>query len=106
MNAIRSMVLVSSDPQSMELGAQHVFNLFQDEIKRFGLDKEISLQMVGDIGRHDAMPMVVVYPEAIVYGPVKPENVHHLVREIQRSTGAIVRPTWRRGYGLPTACTY
>jgi NADP-reducing hydrogenase subunit HndC len=81
MNAIRSMVLVSSDPRSMELGAQKVFNSFQKEIKHFGLEKEISLEMVGDIGRHDVMPMVVIYPEAIVYGPVKPENVPNLVEE-------------------------
>jgi NADP-reducing hydrogenase subunit HndC len=81
MNAVRSLVLVSSDPKSMENGAQQVFNHLQDEIKEMGLDKEISLQMVGDIGRHDAVPMVIVYPEAVIYGPVKPENVHYLVEE-------------------------
>jgi len=37
--------------------------------------------MVGDIGRHDAVPMVIVYPEAVIYGPVKPEDVHFLVEE-------------------------
>ena len=37
--------------------------------------------MVGDIGRHDAVPMVIVYPEAVLYGPVHPENVHFLVEE-------------------------
>ncbi len=81
MNAVRSLVLVSSDPKSMERGAQQVFNNLQDEIKDMGLDKEISLQMVGDIGRHDAVPMVIVYPEAVIYGPVNPENVHYLVEE-------------------------
>ena len=37
--------------------------------------------MVGDIGSHDAVPMVIVYPEAVIYGPVKPEDVHFLVEE-------------------------
>jgi NADP-reducing hydrogenase subunit HndC len=37
--------------------------------------------MVGDVGRHDALPMVMVYPEAVVYGPVTPEDVHFLVEE-------------------------
>ena len=37
--------------------------------------------MVGDIGRHDAIPMVIVYPEAVIYGPVRPEDVHFLVEE-------------------------
>ncbi len=81
MNAFRSMVLISSDPKSMQKGAQQVFDLFQKEIKDFGLEKEISLQMVEDIGKHESVPMVIVYPDAVVYGPVKTENVHNLVKE-------------------------
>ena len=81
MKAVRSMVLVSSDPQSMAKGAQEVFQSLQGEIKRFGLDDEISLTMVGDVGRHDAVPMVIVYPEAVVYGPVQPKDVPFLVEE-------------------------
>jgi NADP-reducing hydrogenase subunit HndC len=81
MKAYRSMVLVSSDPKSMEKGAQAVFEKLQQEIKSFHLEDEISLSMVGDVGRHDAIPMVIVYPEAVIYGPVKPENIHYLVEE-------------------------
>ena len=33
------------------------------------------------MGRHDAVPMVIVYPEAVIYGPVTPEDVHFLVEE-------------------------
>jgi len=75
------MVLVSSDPQSLERGAQQVFQRLQEEIKSFGLESEVSVSMVGDVGRHDATPMVIVYPEAVIYGPVKPEDVHFLVEE-------------------------
>ena len=81
MKAIRSMVLVSSDPRSMQHGAQYVYQRFQEEIKVFGLDNEISLSMVGDIGRHEAVPLVIVYPEAVIYGPVLPKDVHYLVEE-------------------------
>ncbi len=81
MKTVRSMVLVSSDPLSMQRGAQEVYNRLQDEIKAFGLEEEISLSMIGDVGRHDALPIVVVYPEAVIYGPVTPENVHFLVEE-------------------------
>ena len=81
MNSIRSMVLVSSDPKSMKEGAQKVFDAFEKEIKGAGLENEVDLRMVEDFGRHEAVPLVVVYPEAIVYGPVKPANVHHLVEE-------------------------
>jgi len=81
MKPVRSMVLVSSDPQSISHGAEEVYLLMQQEIKKFGLDSEISLSMVGDVGRHDVSPLVIVYPEAVLYGPVKPQDVHHLVEE-------------------------
>jgi NADP-reducing hydrogenase subunit HndC len=81
MKAYRSMVLVSSDSESIEKGANEVYQALQSEISAFGLENEISLTMVGDVGRHDAVPLVIVYPEAVVYGPVSKENVHHLVEE-------------------------
>jgi len=78
---VRSMVLVSSDSYSMELGAQKIFDTLQNEIQKFGLQEEINVTMVGDVGRHDALPLVIVYPEAVIYGPLKPENIHYLVEE-------------------------
>jgi len=81
MKAYRSMVLVSSDSESIARGAEEVFQTLQSEITSFGLENEISLSMVGDIGRHDAVPLVIVYPEAVVYGPVHKDQVHHLVEE-------------------------
>ena len=56
MKTYRSMVLVSSDPASMERGAQQVFQRLQEEIAAFGLQDEVTVSMVGDIGRHDAIP--------------------------------------------------
>ena len=81
MKAVRAMVLVSSDPKSIEMGSQQVYDRLAAEIKAFGLEEEVSLKTVGDIGRHDAVPMVIIYPEAVIYGPVTPENVHYLVEE-------------------------
>ena len=81
MKKIRSMVLVSGDPVSMERGAEEVYRRLVREIEEFGLQDEISVMMVGDLGRHDALPLVIVYPEAVIYGPVKPTDVHHLVEE-------------------------
>lgn len=81
MKTYRSMVLVSSDPISMQRGAQDVFDLLKAQIKVYGLDEEISLAMIGDVGRHDALPLVIVYPEAVVYGPVTVDDVSTLVEE-------------------------
>ena len=79
--AIRSLVLVSGDSESLERGAAQVYQQLQQEIAAFGLQEEISTTMVGDVGRHDALPMVIIYPEAVIYGPVKPGDVHFLVEE-------------------------
>jgi len=81
MTAIRSMVLVSGDRQSIARGAPAVFEKLQAEIKAFDLQDEISVTMTGNIGRHDALPLVIVYPEAVTYGPVTPADVHFLVEE-------------------------
>lgn len=81
MKALRSLVLVSSDPVSIQRDAQEVYRRLQREIKKSGLEDEVAVTMVGDVGRHDALPMIIIYPEAIIYGPVTPEDVHFLVEE-------------------------
>ncbi len=81
MKTVRSMVLVSSDPVSLQRGGQEVFDAMQQHIKAFGLEDEISLVQVGDVGRHDALPLVIVYPEAVIYGPVRADQVAYLVEE-------------------------
>ena len=81
MKTIRSMVLVSSDPVSMDREGEEVYRRLVREVEEFGLQDEIAIRQVGDLGRHDALPLVIVYPEAMVYGPVKPIDVHRLVEE-------------------------
>ncbi|MGQ9815873.1 MAG: NADP oxidoreductase, partial [Candidatus Roseilinea sp.] len=81
MKAVRSLVLVSNDPDSVARGAQEVYRRIQEEVKAFGLQDEVSVTMVADIGRHDALPLVMVYPEAVVYGPVRPDDARTLVEE-------------------------
>jgi len=81
MKTYRSMVLVSNDPLSIKNGSQKVYQNFELEIKNLNLSDEISLSLVTDIGRNDASPLVIVYPEAVIYGPVKPEDVKFIVDE-------------------------
>ncbi len=81
MKTFRSMVLVSGDSLSLQFGADQLFNQLKKEIEAFGLADEVDVTMVPDLGRHDAVPLVVIYPEAVVYGPVKAEDAHQLVEE-------------------------
>jgi NADP-reducing hydrogenase subunit HndC len=81
MKNYRSMVLISNDPQSMVQGAQAIFDCIKAEVKKYQLEDEISIAMASDISRLDISPVVIVYPEAVVYGPVKVEDVPFLVEE-------------------------
>ncbi len=81
MKYYRSMVLISNDPQSMVQGAQEIFDCIKAEVKKHKLEDEISIAMASDISRMDISPVVIVYPEAVVYGPVKVEDVPFLVEE-------------------------
>ncbi len=81
MNATRSMVLVSNDPVSLERGGREVYQRLQQAIAGFGLQDEVTVATIADAGRADISPLVIIYPEAMVYGPVKPEDVPHLVEE-------------------------
>lgn len=81
MKAIRSMVLVSSDPESMDRGALDVFSTLQTQINQFGLEEEISLSMISDVSKKNQNPLVLVYPDAVIYGAVTPEDVPHIVEE-------------------------
>jgi len=81
MSRIRSLVLISSDPYSINRGAHEVFERVKEEVSRLGLQEEIEISMIRDTGRHDVAPLVIIYPEAVVYGPVTPDKVTFLVEE-------------------------
>ena len=81
MKPVRSMVLISNDPLSITRGSEIVFTAFQNEIQKYDMTEEISLSYVGDLGRTDISPIVVVYPEAVIYGPVSPTDVPYIVEE-------------------------
>jgi len=77
----RAMVLVSNDPLSIKKGSKEVYDRLIEEIRLFNLEDEISLSTVSEISQEDISPLVIVYPEATIYGPVKPDDVHFLVEE-------------------------
>jgi len=81
MKTKRALVLVSSDPKSMEAGTMQVYEALEREIKRFDLQDEVSITLMTDIGQQDVSPIVVVYPEAVIYGPIRPNDVPQLVEE-------------------------
>lgn len=81
MNATRALVLVSSDPVSIRCGSEQVFRALQAEIHSRGLAGEIKVSTISDIAPRDDLPLVMIYPEGVVYGPVSADDVRVLVEE-------------------------
>ena len=90
MKFTRSMVLVSNDPESMRRGAAEVYKAFQEQLAATGLEGEVDLAYISDFGNAGILPMVVVYPEACLYGPIRPDGVNRIVAE-HLKTGKIVQ---------------
>lgn len=100
MKKIRSMALVSYDPLSQEHGAAKILEILQGALKAANLADEIAVGTFYDTGRYETCPLVIIYPEAVVYGPVTPDNVHRLVHE-HLLNGKIVEEILASTRGLP-----
>jgi NADP-reducing hydrogenase subunit HndC len=81
MKTKRAMVLVSNDPESVRLGANEIVQHLNEALEAYGLQEEVDVSTVSDINYSNILPLVVIYPEAVVYGPVKTSDVRYLVEE-------------------------
>lgn len=81
MKTKRAMILVSNDPESIRLGANEIIQHLNESLAAYGLQDEVDVTTVSDTGHSNIHPLVVIYPEATVYGPVKPSDVRYLVEE-------------------------
>ena len=79
MKTVRSMALIANDPESVAKGSESVFAAFQEQLEQFGLSEEVSISLASDLGHSYDSPLVLVYPEAVIYGPVNPEDVPFIV---------------------------
>ncbi len=77
----RAMILVSNDPESVRLGANEIIQHLNEALATYGLQDEVDISTITDINYSNILPLVVVYPEAVVYGPVKAADVRYLVEE-------------------------
>jgi NADP-reducing hydrogenase subunit HndC len=75
------MVLVSSDPESQKRGSADIFAAFERLLNQYELTDEIQLTYASDIGKSAAVPLVMIYPEAVIYGPLEVSDIPHIVEE-------------------------
>ena len=78
---IRAHVMVSGDPLSLTRGAEAIKLALEAELAFHGLEDEVHVSYIGQTGRRDVLPFVIVYPEGTLYGPLRVEDVAFLVEE-------------------------
>ena len=81
MKTKRAMILVSTDPESIRLGANDLIQHLNDALVAYDLQDEVEIATLTNVEKSNILPIVIVYPEAVVYGPVKPEDARSLVEE-------------------------
>jgi (2Fe-2S) ferredoxin len=60
-------------------GSEKLRNLFKSEVKRRGLTPLVRANKAGCLDQCELGPTVVIYPQAIWYGGVQPEDVPRIV---------------------------
>ena len=81
MQTKRAMILVSNDPESIHRGANELINSLNEALAVYDLQDEVEIATLTNVEKSNILPLVLVYPEAVIYGPVKAEDARYLVEE-------------------------
>lgn len=77
----RSHVLVCGGTGCTSSGSQQIMETLKDEIKKAGLEQEVSVVQTGCHGLCALGPIMIVYPDASFYSMVKVEDIPEIVQE-------------------------
>lgn len=79
--AIRANVLCCAGTGCTASKSDEIFNNFNEELKKLGLDEEVKVIKTGCFGLCQKGPIVAIYPDKTFYCHVKPEDVERIVSE-------------------------
>ena len=77
----RSHVLVCGGTGCTSSGSQQIMVSLREELKKQGLDEEVSVVQTGCHGLCALGPIMIVYPDATFYAMVKEEDIPEIVEE-------------------------
>ena len=77
----RSHVLVCGGTGCTSSGSQQIMETLKEEIKKAGLESEVSVVQTGCHGLCALGPIMIVYPDASFYSMVKVEDIPEIVQE-------------------------
>ena len=77
----RSHVLVCGGTGCTSSGSEQIIQTLKDELKKNKLQNEVAGVKTGCHGRCAEGPVMIVYPEAVFYSRVRPEDMEEIVSE-------------------------
>ena len=77
----RSHVLVCGGTGCTSSGSQQIIKTLKEELKKNRLQNEVAVVKTGCHGLCAEGPVMIVYPEAVFYSKVRPEDVEEIVSE-------------------------
>ena len=77
----RSHVLVCGGTGCTSSGSEQIIQTLKDELKKNKLQNEVAVVKTGCHGLCAEGPVMIVYPEAVFYSSVRPEDVEEIVSE-------------------------
>ncbi len=77
----RSHVLVCGGTGCTSSGSQQIMDTLKEEIKKAGLEAEVSVVQTGCHGLCALGPIMIIYPDATFYSMVKVEDIPEIVNE-------------------------
>lgn len=77
----RSHVLVCGGTGCTSSGSQQIIQTLKEELKKNRLQNEVAVVKTGCHGLCAEGPVMIVYPEAVFYSKVRPEDVEEIVSE-------------------------
>ena len=77
----RSHVLVCGGTGCTSSGSEQIIQTLKDELKKNRLQNEVAVVKTGCHGLCAEGPVMIVYPEAVFYSRVRPEDVEEIVSE-------------------------
>ena len=78
---IRSHILVCGGTGCLDSDSREVFAAIENSIKRYGYEDEIKVTTTGCLGLCATGPIVIVYPDAVIYAKVTPDDANEIIAE-------------------------
>ncbi|BAL81322.1 NADH-quinone oxidoreductase subunit NuoF [Caldisericum exile] len=96
MKIYRIHALICAGAQCLAAGGNGFEDALKEELKKHDLTEEVNIVETGCMGSCQLGPLMVVYPEGVIYTKVKPEDAKEIVEEHFLKGRPVKRLLWRQ----------